>query len=267
LPAAEELRRVRNRQGQERYRARHLGEHPTLSRDFRLAARAALERQAAHHNLTLTPLIEKLALDADRRPGDFDKGQETRASQTKSVWSDEEVEKLRTLYATHSASAIARQLRRRLNAVKSKAQNWGLKSGASNSSDPAGGKTCTEVEAVVHRRDRGLTPAPRHNGAGGRGFGAVSLFDHHPGQWSLTFGRSFIAARRLWTPRRGASSIPGASLTAMASGSDGLRGGQRAPRLVREAHGGELERGFCKGAEQLERRITSCREAALVAAA
>lgn len=45
MPAAEELRPVHNRL------------HPALSR-------------------------VRAALDADRRPGDFDKGQETRASQT-----------------------------------------------------------------------------------------------------------------------------------------------------------------------------------------
>jgi hypothetical protein len=43
-------------------------------------------------------------------PGDFDKGQGAQSGQTNSVWSDEEVEKLKALYPTHSASAIARQL-------------------------------------------------------------------------------------------------------------------------------------------------------------
>jgi hypothetical protein len=70
MPAAEELRRERNRLGQERYQQRYFGAHPTLSRvraDIRLEARAVLERQAALNNLTITMTIEKLALDADRR--------------------------------------------------------------------------------------------------------------------------------------------------------------------------------------------------------
>jgi hypothetical protein len=50
MPAAEELRRERNRRGEERYQARHFGEHNTLSRSGcgRMSgwrARAALERQ------------------------------------------------------------------------------------------------------------------------------------------------------------------------------------------------------------------------------
>jgi hypothetical protein len=53
-------------------------------------------------------------------------GQEARSGQTKPVWSDEEVEKLKALYPTHSASAIATQLGRGRNAVRSKAQNLGL---------------------------------------------------------------------------------------------------------------------------------------------
>src|SRR5215475_3056733 len=45
----------------------------------------------------------------------------------KPLWSDEEVEKLKALYPTHSASAIATELGRGRNAVKSKAQNLGLR--------------------------------------------------------------------------------------------------------------------------------------------
>ena len=64
------LRRERNRKGQARYQAQHFGEHGDLARvraDVRLEARAALARLARHRNLSLTELIETLALAADRR--------------------------------------------------------------------------------------------------------------------------------------------------------------------------------------------------------
>jgi hypothetical protein len=60
-------------------------------------------------------------------PADGNPGTAVPASQTKPVWSDEEVETLRALYPTHSASAIATQLGRSSNSVKSKAQHLGLK--------------------------------------------------------------------------------------------------------------------------------------------
>jgi hypothetical protein len=57
-------------------------------------------------------------------PGDSDAGESGPVRQTKPGWSDEKVEKLRALYPTHSASAIATQLGRGRNAVRSKAQNF-----------------------------------------------------------------------------------------------------------------------------------------------
>jgi hypothetical protein len=48
---------------------RHFGRHGDFSRvraDVRLEARAALGRLAAHRNLTITMLIEKLAADSER---------------------------------------------------------------------------------------------------------------------------------------------------------------------------------------------------------
>jgi hypothetical protein len=42
-------------------------------------------------------------------------------------WSAEELKQLRTLYPTHSASAIAAELGRPFNSVRSKAQKLGLK--------------------------------------------------------------------------------------------------------------------------------------------
>jgi hypothetical protein len=53
-----------------------------------------------------------------------------RSGQTKPVWSDEEVEKLKALWPDHSASAIAKQLGRKHNALKSKIQNLSLKKSA-----------------------------------------------------------------------------------------------------------------------------------------
>jgi hypothetical protein len=55
-----------------------------------------------------------------------DKDQETRSG-PKPLWSDEEIEKLRALYPTHSASAIAEPLGRGFNAVRGKARSLGLK--------------------------------------------------------------------------------------------------------------------------------------------
>jgi hypothetical protein len=55
------------------------------------------------------------------RPGDHsDKGGSGQAA-----WTDEEIEKLRALYPTHSAGAIAVELGRRLNSVRAKAQHLG----------------------------------------------------------------------------------------------------------------------------------------------
>jgi hypothetical protein len=102
-------------------------------------------------------------------------GQEARSGQTKPVWSDEEVEKLRALYPTHSASAIAMQLGRGRNAVRSKAQNLGLKKTAP--------PTVTSKPVKPAPKPRSLSaavtedPAPMPSG-----FGAVTLLDHHSGQ-------------------------------------------------------------------------------------
>jgi hypothetical protein len=98
------------------------------------------------------------------------------AGQTKPLWSDEEVEKLKTLYPTHSASAIAKQLGRGRNAVRSKAQNLGLRKD--------GPPTVTSKPAKPAPKPRSLSAAavtadstPVLNG-----FAAVSLLDHHSGQ-------------------------------------------------------------------------------------
>ena len=59
------------------------------------------------------------------------KSQKARSDQTRPLWSDEEVEKLRALYPTHSASAIGKQLGRGRNSVRAKAQHLGLRKAAS----------------------------------------------------------------------------------------------------------------------------------------
>jgi hypothetical protein len=89
-------------------------------------------------------------------------------------WSDDEIQTLRELYPTHSASVIAKQLGRRVNAVKSKAQNLGLRKDAP-----------PKVTSP-----RGPAPKPRSLSAAvtaesapaANGFGAVALLDHRPGQ-------------------------------------------------------------------------------------
>jgi hypothetical protein len=101
------------------------------------------------------------------------------SSQTKPLWSDEEVEKLRALYPTHSASAIAKQLGRGFNAVRGKARNLGLRKAAhptvivkSGEAKPAP-KPRPLSAAVIS--DPALRTVPN-------GFSAVSLFDHQSGQ-------------------------------------------------------------------------------------
>jgi hypothetical protein len=96
-----------------------------------------------------------------------------RSGQTKPVWSDEEVEKLKALWPTHSASAIAKQLGRGLNAVRSKVQNLGLKKAAPPTVREAKPAPKPKPLSAAVTAD----PAPVPNG-----FGAASLFDHHPGQ-------------------------------------------------------------------------------------
>ena len=88
-------------------------------------------------------------------PGDSAKDQEARSSQT-TLWSDEEIEKLKALYPTHSASAIAKQMGQGFNAVRAKRGIWSEKGGAFDRNREIGGsKTYTEAEAVVRRRDGG----------------------------------------------------------------------------------------------------------------
>jgi hypothetical protein len=96
-------------------------------------------------------------------------------TQSKPVWSDEEVEKLRALYPTHSASAIAKELGRGRNAVRSKAQNLGLRKdgppAVTSKLEKPASKPRSLSAAVVE--DPVLLPDV---------FSAVTLFDHHPGQ-------------------------------------------------------------------------------------
>jgi hypothetical protein len=92
----------------------------------------------------------------------------------KPAWSDDEIEQLRALYPTHSATVIAQQMGRRVNAVKSKAQQLGLrKNGPPTVTAPRGpAPKPRSLSAAVTAES---APAPN-------GFGTVALLDHHPGQ-------------------------------------------------------------------------------------
>jgi hypothetical protein len=50
-----------------------------------------------------------------------------KSGQTRPLWSNEEVEKLKALWPAHSASAIAKELGRSFNAVRGKAEHLGLR--------------------------------------------------------------------------------------------------------------------------------------------
>jgi hypothetical protein len=116
-------------------------------------------------------------------PSDSGKDQQT---QTKPLWSDEEAEKLRALYPTHSASAIAKQLGRGRNSVRSKAQNLGLRKAAPPTvivkSSPPEPKPAPKPRPLSAAVTADSTPGPGQNGAAGPGFSSVSLLDHHLGQ-------------------------------------------------------------------------------------
>ena len=123
-------------------------------------------------------------------PGDSDKGQDARSTQTKPLWSDEEVEKLRALYPTHSASAIAEKMGR--NAVRSEAQNLGLRKDGpptvtSRSAKPA--PKPRPLSAAVTGWDS-LTGLPGEDavlkGQEAHGFSAVSLFDPGQCRWMIS---------------------------------------------------------------------------------
>jgi hypothetical protein len=113
-------------------------------------------------------------INAPRRPSP-----PQRSGQTKPVWSDEEVKKLTTLWPTHPASAIARQLGRGFNAVRGKARNLGLRKAA-------------HPRVIVKSSPPEVKPAPKPKPLSAAvtadpapvldGFSTVSLFDHHPGQ-------------------------------------------------------------------------------------
>jgi hypothetical protein len=108
------------------------------------------------------------------------------AGQTKPLWSDEEVDKLRALYPTHSASAIAKQLGRGRNAVRSKAQNLGLRKDGQPTvvvkSPPREAKPTPKPRSLSAAVTAESTPGPAVQGQETHGWGGVSLFDHHPSQ-------------------------------------------------------------------------------------
>ena len=114
------------------------------------------------------------------------KSQKPRSDQTKPVWSDEEVEKLRALYPTHSASAIGKQLGRGRNSVRAKAQHLGLRKDAppTVTSKPTPKPRSLSAAATA---DPVLTALPGSPGDSDTTLqtapvSAVPLLDHHLGQ-------------------------------------------------------------------------------------
>jgi hypothetical protein len=120
------------------------------------------------------------------------------AGETKPAWTDEEVEKLRALYPTHSASAIATQLGRGRNAVRSKAQHLGLKKDgpptvtskpAKAAPKPRSLSAAVTADPVLTAlpgfpEDDAIFAAPPDDTKSNPGTTSrtVSLFDHRPGQ-------------------------------------------------------------------------------------
>jgi hypothetical protein len=113
------------------------------------------------------------AINPDRPPPNGS-AEPDETQSTKIGWTDDEIEQLRALYPTHSASAIARQLGRRLNAVKSKARNLGLRKEAPPTVTAPRGPAPKprSLSAAVTAES---APAPND-------FGTVALLDHRPGQ-------------------------------------------------------------------------------------
>jgi hypothetical protein len=138
------------------------------------------------------------------------------AGLTKPLWTDEEVDKLRALYPTHSASAIAEQMGRGRNSIRSKAQNLGLKKDGpptvtSKPAKPApkprslsaavtadlairsgyhpdagditpAGEISPGGDPTTGRNSPAELPEDSVKGQEAHGFSAVSLLDHHLGQ-------------------------------------------------------------------------------------
>jgi hypothetical protein len=95
------------------------------------------------------------------------------SGRTKQRWSPEEIEQLKSLWPTHSASAIARQPGRDVNAIKSKIQRLKLKKTAS----PVVTAKPTPRAAAVPADSPAPLEVPAAIGAC-----AVSLLDHRTGQ-------------------------------------------------------------------------------------
>jgi hypothetical protein len=97
-------------------------------------------------------------------------------------WSEEELERLRALYPTHSASAIAAELGRPFNSVRSKAQKLGL----TRDGPPAVTGNPQPRQAMVAAKPKSLSAAAAVDSISapnGRPFcAAVSLLEHHAGQ-------------------------------------------------------------------------------------
>jgi hypothetical protein len=112
------------------------------------------------------------------------KGREAPSGQTKPAWTDEEIEKLRALYPTHSAGAIAVELGRGLNSVRAKAQRLGLRKDgpAVTVSSPREAKPSPKPRPLSAAVTADPAPAGTAFQAVPVGFSAVPLLDHRPGQ-------------------------------------------------------------------------------------
>jgi hypothetical protein len=102
------------------------------------------------------------------------------------AWADEEIDKLRALYPTHSAGAIAVE-RRSLNSVRAKAQHLGLKKDGPPSvtvkpAKPALRSLSAAVTEALAPPSVAELWAPALGAISGNSRQGVPLLDHHPGQ-------------------------------------------------------------------------------------
>jgi hypothetical protein len=144
-----------------------------------------------------TPVID----EPDQTPGGPPSQNGAVPGDHQMLWSDEEVKKLKALYPTHSASAIAKELGRGRHSVKSKAQNLGLRKdapptvtsrparpaprslSAAVTTDPTpAGTALPEFPGVLTGSPGGTDFAPSGIPLCGasNGFGAVRAFNHRP---------------------------------------------------------------------------------------
>jgi hypothetical protein len=134
------------------------------------------------------------------------KDQKAQSNQTKSAWSDEEIDELTALHPTHSANAIAEQLGRSFNAIRSKIQGRGLKRDGPPTVASKPPKPAPKPRSLSAAVTADSTPVPGRNGTAGPEFSTVSLLDHHPGQcrwivcdvWPIMYCGAPVAKSSSW---------------------------------------------------------------------